>query len=137
MKHFPLDLILTLLDRYVSFFWGGEWLPLCIPCRFEMPFILIVFGLYTLGSLLKYVKNVHPLTSLVSPTSQVVLSFQMSSLLVLPLVSFLLFLGIGFGLNLTPFWGCFSLVSHAFICFIKSLEPSKMKSNKFFAYLLT
>jgi hypothetical protein len=71
---FFLDLILTLLDRYVSFFLG-EWPPLCIPCRFEMPFILIVFGLNNLGSLLKYVKNAHTLTSLVSPTSQVVLFF--------------------------------------------------------------
>jgi hypothetical protein len=39
---------------------------------------------------------------------------------------FLLF-GVGFGLSLTPFWGCF----------IGFLEPSKKRSSKFFTYPLT
>jgi len=42
------------------------------------------------------------------------------------------FLGVGFGLSLTSFWGCLKLVSCALICFIGSLKPFKMKSRKAF-----
>ncbi len=57
-------------------------------------------------------------------------------LLCFSLVLFLLFLGVGFKLNLAPSWGCLCLVSHAFICFIGSLEPSRMKSGRLFTYPL-
>jgi len=59
------------------------------------------------------------------------------SFLCFSLVLFLLFLGVGFGPSLVPFWGYLSLVSHAFVCFIKTLEPSKTRLGGLFAYPLT
>ncbi len=59
------------------------------------------------------------------------------SLLCFSLVLFLLLLGVGFGLSLIPFWGCLNLVLHAFVCFIKTLEPSKTRLGGLFAYPLT
>lgn len=47
------------------------------------------------------------------------------------LVLFLLFLGVGFEFNLAPFWGCLSLGLCAFICFIRSLKPSKTVKQPF------
>lgn len=52
------------------------------------------------------------------------------------LVLSLLLIGVGFGFNLTSFWGCLKLVSHAFICFIRTLEPSRTRLNKLFFYPL-
>jgi hypothetical protein len=49
-------------------------------------------------------------------------------------VLFLLLIGVGFGLNLIPFWGCLSLVFCAFVYFIGSLKPSKMRSARLFVY---
>lgn len=48
-----------------------------------------------------------------------------------------LLLGVGHKLNLVLFWGCSKLISRALICFIGPYKPSKMKSNRLFAYLLT
>ncbi len=58
-------------------------------------------------------------------------------LLCFSLVLFLLFLGVRFGFNIVPFWGCLSFVLCALICFIGSFEPSKMKLGKLFTYPLT
>jgi hypothetical protein len=58
-------------------------------------------------------------------------------LLCLSLVVFLLLLGVGFELSLTPFWGCLKFVLHALIYFIRSFKPSMTKLGKFFAYPLT
>jgi hypothetical protein len=52
------------------------------------------------------------------------------------LVLSLLLFEIGFGLNFISFWGCLKLVLHAFTCFIRSLEPFKTRSGKFFVYPL-
>ncbi len=49
----------------------------------------------------------------------------------------LLLLRVGFEFSLTPFWGYLSFVSCAFVCFIKSFEPSMTRSGKLFIYLLT
>jgi hypothetical protein len=48
-----------------------------------------------------------------------------------------LFLKVGFEFNLTPFWGCLSLVSCAFVCFIGSFEPFKTRLGRLFVYPLT
>jgi hypothetical protein len=58
-------------------------------------------------------------------------------LLCYTLILSLLLIGVQFGLNLVSFWGCLKLVLCAFICFIKSLKPSKTRSSRFFAYPLT
>jgi len=50
------------------------------------------------------------------------------------LVLSLLLFGVGFGLNLTSFWGCLRLISHAFICFIRSFKSFRMRSCMFFIY---
>jgi hypothetical protein len=55
-------------------------------------------------------------------------------LLCFSLVLFLLLIGVGFGLNLVPFWGYLSLVFCAFVYFIGSLKPSRMKSTMLFVY---
>jgi hypothetical protein len=47
-----------------------------------------------------------------------------------------LIFGVGFRLSLASFWGCLMLVLCAFVCFIGSLEPSRTRSNKLFAYPL-
>jgi hypothetical protein len=51
--------------------------------------------------------------------SQVVLSLQ---------------IGVGFRLSLVASWGCLSLVSRAFICFVGTLEPSKTRLGRLFTY---
>jgi len=53
------------------------------------------------------------------------------------LILFLLLFRVGFEFSLRPFWGYLSFVSHAFVCFIRSFEPSMTRSGKFFIYLLT
>jgi hypothetical protein len=53
------------------------------------------------------------------------------------LVVFLWLLRVGFEFNLMPFWGYLSLVSHAFVCFIGSFEPSRTKLGRFFVYPMT
>jgi hypothetical protein len=58
-------------------------------------------------------------------------------LLCFSLILFLLLLGIGFGLNLTPFWGYLIFVLCAFIWFIRSFKSSEMRSSGLFAYPLT
>jgi hypothetical protein len=63
--------------------------------------------------------------------------FKCPPLLHFSLVLFLLLIGVGFELNLTPFWGCLSFVLYALICFIGSFKLSRMRLNKLFAYLLT
>ncbi len=42
-------------------------------------------------------------------------------------VLFLLLIGVGFKLNLIPFWGCLSFVLCAFVCFIGSFEPFRTR----------
>jgi len=75
MRHFPHDLILTLLDRYIGvFFWGGEDGSVFVSPLIQDTSYLHCFGLYTLINLLKYVKNVHLHASLISQASQIVLS---------------------------------------------------------------
>jgi len=53
------------------------------------------------------------------------------------LVLSLLLFGVGFRLNLTSFWGCLRLVSHALICFIRFFKPFRMMSNMVFIYPFT
>jgi hypothetical protein len=53
------------------------------------------------------------------------------------MVLFLLLLGVNFEPNLAPFWGCLNFVSHALVCFIRSLKPSKTRLGKLFTYPLT
>ncbi len=53
------------------------------------------------------------------------------------LILFLLLLQVGFKPNLTPWRGCLSFLLHVLICFIKSLEPSKMRLGRLFTYPLT
>jgi len=62
--------------------------------------------------------------------------FMRPPLLCLSLVLFLLFLKVGFKFNLVLFWGYLNIVSHAFICFIRTLEPSRTRLNKLFFYPL-
>jgi len=57
-------------------------------------------------------------------------------LLCFSLVLFLMLLGVGFMLSLVPFWGCLSLILRAFVCFIRSFEPSRVRSDKLFTYPL-
>jgi hypothetical protein len=52
-------------------------------------------------------------------------------------VLFLLFLGVGFEFNLISFWGCLKFILHAFVYFIRSLRPSRMRSSRLFTYPLT
>lgn len=47
-----------------------------------------------------------------------------------------LFLKVGFELNLTSFWGYLRFISRAFDCFIKTLQPFKTRSGRFFIYPL-
>jgi hypothetical protein len=63
--------------------------------------------------------------------------FRRPPLLCLSLVLFLLFLRVGFKFNLVLFWGYLNIVSHAFICFIRTLEPFRTRLNKLFSYPLT
>ncbi len=58
-------------------------------------------------------------------------------LLCFSLVIFLLLIGVGFGPNLVPSWGCLNLVSCAFICFIGSFEPFRTSSSRLFVNSLT
>ncbi len=53
------------------------------------------------------------------------------------LILSLLFFGVGFGLNLISFWGCLRFVLRAFICFIRSFKPFKMKLGMLFIYPFT
>jgi len=62
--------------------------------------------------------------------------FRHPPLLCLSLVLFLLFLRVGFKFNLVLFWGYLNIVSHAFICFIRTFEPSRTRLNKLFSYPL-
>jgi hypothetical protein len=48
-----------------------------------------------------------------------------------------LFFGVGFGFSLVSFWVCLRLVSRAFICFIWSVEPFRMRLDNLFIYPLT
>jgi hypothetical protein len=52
------------------------------------------------------------------------------------LVLFLLLLGVGFGPNLAPSWGCLNLISHVLICFVRSFKPSRTRLGRLFAYPL-
>jgi hypothetical protein len=92
-------------------------------------------SLYTLNGLSKHVKNAHPPASLISQAS--FLSLQVSSILIFLHGSIPLFFGVGFRPDLVLFWGCLSFISCALICFIGSLEPSKTRLGKLFAYPLT
>jgi len=47
-----------------------------------------------------------------------------------------LLLGVDFGFSLALFWGCLRLILCVFNCFIESFEPSMMRLNMFFTYLL-
>jgi hypothetical protein len=51
--------------------------------------------------------------------------------LYISLVLFFLLLRIGFGPNLTPFWGYLNLVLHALVCFIGSFKPSRRSRTSF------
>jgi len=50
---------------------------------------------------------------------------------------FFLFLRVSFGLSLISFWGCLGPISHAFNCFIRSLEPLRTRLGKVSAYPFT
>jgi hypothetical protein len=54
-----------------------------------------------------------------------------------PLILSLLLFEVGFGLNLTSFWGCLWFISCAFDYSIGSFKPSRMVSSRFFTYFLT
>ncbi len=58
-------------------------------------------------------------------------------LLCYTLVLSLLFLGVGFNLNLISFWGCLKLILCALVCFIGPFEPFKMRLENLFVYPLT
>jgi hypothetical protein len=94
------------------------------------------FGLYNLNDL-KGISRV--LTLLLTSFPKLAMLFYLCRcpfFLCFSLVLFLLLLRVGFELNLSPFWGYLNFVSHAFIGFIGSIKPFKMKTCKFFAFLL-
>jgi len=117
----------------VAFF---VWLPLCVLYQFKMPFILIVLA-FTFQGALRAMLKVFTLMLTLSPRLTRLLCFcRCLPLLWYTLVLSLLFLEVDFGLSLTSFWVCLKFILHAFICFIRSFEPFRMKSRRFFAYFL-
>jgi hypothetical protein len=95
------------------------------------------YNLYILGDLLKHVKSAHPLASLVPMLIKLFFFCRCPPFLCFSLVLFFLFLGVGFGLSLAPFWGYLNIISHAFICFIGFHELSKTRLSRLFTYPLT
>jgi hypothetical protein len=93
-------------------------------------------SLYTSCDLLRHVKSAHPHNNVVSRLTKLFCLCKCPLLLCYTLVLSSLLLGVGFGLNLTSFWGCLTPISCVFICFIGSLEPSRMRLGKLFAYPL-
>ncbi len=104
---------------------------LCVPYQFEIPLILIVLA-FTLEKASQGMSRMF--TLLLASFPKRARSFYLckhSPLMCFSLVLFLLLLGVGFGLNLTPFWGYLSLGLCAFIYFIGSLKPSKTIKQPF------
>lgn len=108
-----------------SFFF--EWFFFCILRWLEIPLVIIVLT-FTLQATFQGMSRVLTLLLALFPKLAKLFYFYKGlSLLCSSLVLFLQLIGIGFGLSLAPFWGCLSLVSCAFICFIGSFEPSRMR----------
>jgi hypothetical protein len=101
------------------------------PCWFEISLVLIVHFRWPMSRVLTLLLASFP------KLARLFYLCRCPPLLCFSLVLFLLFLGVGFGLSLIPFWGCLSLISCALVYFIGSLEPSSTKSNKLFIYPLT
>ncbi len=114
-----------------------EWFLLCVLRQFMIPLVFIVLA-FTLQAVSRGMSRVF--TLLLASFPRLIMFFYLCKcppLLCFSLVLFLLFLGVGFGISLASFWGYLSFVSHAFICFIKSLEPFRMRLGRLFAYLWT
>jgi len=117
----------------VAFF---VWLLICILYRFEMAFVHIVLA-FTFQVASQSMSKVFTLMLASSPKLTVLFCFyKCLPPMCYTLVLSLLLIRIGFGLNLTSFWGCLRLILHALTCFIRSFEPFKTRSNKFFVYPL-
>ncbi len=120
------------------------WLLLCVFRQFKMPLARIALAFTHLHILIiindttfQGMSRVFTLMPNSSPKLAGLLCFCMCILFMCyTLVLSPLFFGVGFRLNLASFWGCLMLILRAFVCFIGSLEPSKTRSNKFFAYPL-
>jgi hypothetical protein len=52
------------------------------------------------------------------------------------LILFLLFIGVGFGFNLAPFWGCLNIVSCALVHSTRFFKSFKTRLGKLFVYPL-
>lgn len=140
--------LLTWWESYVFFvlgfcvlvFWGQPffvWHPICVLHRFEMPLAPIIL-VFTLSMAFQGMLSVFTFMPTSFPRLAKLLYFcRCPILLCCTLVLSLLLLEVSFRLRLVSFWGCLKLISRAFICFIGSFKPSKMKSNKFFVYPLT
>jgi hypothetical protein len=115
-------------------------------------------SLYTSSGLSRHVKSAHHHVSLVHIalaftfqvasqgmsrvlTIMAALSPRLAKLLCLcicllflcyTIVLSLLLFGVSFKFNLASFWGCLKLISCALVCFIRSLEPSRMRLNRLF-----
>ncbi len=112
------------------------WLPFCILCRFKMPFTpnVLTFTFHATSQGMSRVFTLITASSL--RLTKLFCLCKCLLLLCYNLVLSPLLLGVGFGLNLTSFWGCLKHVLCVFICFIRSFEPSRMRSSKLFAYPL-
>jgi hypothetical protein len=103
---------------------------------FEMPLAPIALA-FTLHAASQGMSKVFTLVLESSPRLAGLLCFYKCLLILCyTLVLSLLFLGVGFKFNLVSFWGCLRPISHAFVCFIRSFEPSRTRSNMLFIYRL-
>jgi hypothetical protein len=145
----------SFIFHYYYFIWGGWgglfglllpndfgcsfffWMVFfCVPYWFEIFLIPIVLA-FTLKGTFRGMSKV--LTFLLASFLKLVRLFYLCRyppFLCFSLVLFFLLLGVGFELNLAPFWGYLSFILHAIVCFIGTFEPSRMRSNMFFTYPL-
>jgi hypothetical protein len=108
------------------------WFPHCIPCQFEIPFVLIILASTFEAAFWGMSKVLTFLLTSFLELAKLFYLCRCPPLLCFSLVLFLLLIRVGFGLNLTPLLGYLSFILCAFVCFIKSLEPSRMRSSKLF-----
>jgi hypothetical protein len=110
------------------------WLLLYILHWFEMPFVHIDLA-FTLQVAFQGMSKVLTLMLALSPRlARLFYLHKCLPFLCYTLVLSLLLLKVSFRPNLLSFWGCLRLILHALNCFIRSLEPSRMRSGKVCTY---
>ncbi len=114
-----------------------KWLPFCIPHWFEIHLVLIVLVFIVQMAFRGMSRMLTFLLALFPKLAKLFFLCKQPPLLCFSLVIFLLLIGVGFGPNLVPSWGCLNLVSCAFICFIGSFEPFRTSSSRLFVNSLT